>query len=206
MAISATMATIRKICVYCGSGPGSDPAFVEAARTFGRMLAEQRIGLIFGGGSVGLMGELAAAVLDHGGDVTGVIPEFLINREHAMARAKMIVTSDMHERKQRMFELADAFVALPGGIGTLEELVEQMTWAQLGRHRKPILLANIKKFWDPLCALLDHMAELQFIRAGLEIKYLVTERVDDIVPLLTKEIERITEADKAMMPDVAGKV
>ena len=96
----------------------------------------------------------------------GIIPAFLENREHANTRGDLIVTRDMHERKQRMFDEADAFVALPGGVGTLEEVVEQMTWAQLGRHKKPILLANIKNFWDPLCALLDHMEELQFIRAG----------------------------------------
>jgi len=198
---------IRKICVYCGSGPGTDPAFVESARAFGAILAKNGVGLVFGGGAVGIMGAIAKSVLDHGGTVTGIIPEFLVAREHAMrGNDNLIVTRDMHERKRKMFEMADAFVAMPGGVGTLEEVVEQITWVQLGRHRKPILLANIKKFWDPLCALLDHMAELQFIRAGLEIKYLVTERVDDIVPLLTKEIERITEADKAMMPDVAGKV
>ena len=112
------------------------------------------------------MGEIASAVLEHGGEVIGIIPAFLENREHANPRGDLIVTRDMHERKQRMFDEADAFVALPGGVGTLEEVVEQMTWAQLGRHKKPILLANIKKFWDPLCALLDHMEELQFIRAG----------------------------------------
>ena len=108
-------------------------------------------------------------MLDHGGgEVTGVIPQFLVNREHALNRGEMIVTRDMHERKQRMFDHADAFVALPGGIGTLEEVVEQMTWAQLGHHKKPILLANIKQFWEPLCALLDHMQALHFIRAGFE--------------------------------------
>jgi uncharacterized protein (TIGR00730 family) len=192
------MSTIRKICVYCGSGPGSDRAFVEAARAFGRILGEKRIGLIFGGGSVGLMGEIATAVLDHGGDVTGVIPRFLVNREHAMARGEMIVTRDMHERKQRMFDLADAFVALPGGIGTLEELVEQMTWAQLGRHKKPILLANIKGFWDPLCALLQHMEELHFIRAGMSISYLVADRVEDILPMLTEATRGVSESDKEM--------
>jgi uncharacterized protein (TIGR00730 family) len=130
----------------------------------------------------------------------------LVRREHARERGKVVVTADMHERKQRMFELADAFVALPGGIGTLEELVEQMTWAQLGQHKKPILLANIRKFWDPLCSLLNHMAELQFIRANLEVKYLVAERVDDILPLLTAAIEQVAEADKAMLPNVAGRV
>ncbi len=184
--------------MYCGSGPGSDPAFIAAARAFGRMLAQKRIGLVFGGGSVGLLGELAKAVLDNGGQVTGVIPQFLINREHAMERGELVVTRDMHERKQRMFDLADAFVALPGGIGTLEELVEQMTWAQLGRHKKPILLANINNFWDPLCALLQHMEDLRFIRAGLSVSYLVVERVEDILPMLTEAASRIPEADKEM--------
>jgi uncharacterized protein (TIGR00730 family) len=192
------MDTIRRICVYCGSGPGSDRAFVDAARAFGRILGERRIGLVFGGGSVGLMGEIATAVLDHGGEITGVIPQFLVNREHAMVRGKMVVTRDMHERKLRMFEFADAFVALPGGIGTLEELVEQMTWAQLGRHRKPILLANIKRFWDPLCALLQHMEQLHFIRPGLSVNYLVAERVQDILPMLTQAARGVPEAEKEM--------
>jgi uncharacterized protein (TIGR00730 family) len=200
------MSTLRRICVYCGSGPGSDPAYAEAAHRFGQILANNRIGLVYGGGSVGLMGELSEAVLDHGGEAIGVIPAFLVRREHARERGQVVVTADMHERKQRMFELADAFVALPGGVGTLEELVEQMTWAQLGRHKKPILLVNIKKFWDPLCALLDHMTELQFIRPGLEIKYLVTERVDEILPLLSQAVEQVAEADKAMLPNVAGRV
>jgi hypothetical protein len=200
------MSTLKRICVYCGSGPGSDPAFVAAARALGAILADNGIGLVYGGGSVGLMGELADAVLDRGGKVIGIIPTFLKNREHANPRGEVIVTRDMHERKQRMFDEADAFVALPGGVGTLEEVVEQMTWAQLGRHQKPILLANIQKFWDPLCALLDHMEELQFIRPGLAVDYLVAEQVDDILPKLKKAVERVAEEDKAMQPPVAGRV
>lgn len=200
------MSTLRRICVYCGSGPGSDPAFVQAARAFGAILAEHRIGLVYGGGSVGLMGEIANTVLDNGGEAIGIIPRFLQNREHAMARGQMILTADMHERKQRMFDEADAFVALPGGVGTLEEVVEQMTWAQLGRHKKPILLANVKRFWDPLCALLDHMQELQFIRPGLTVNYLVATRVEDIVPMLVKAAQAIAEAEKQMSPPVAGRV
>ncbi|MFZ0671067.1 MAG: TIGR00730 family Rossman fold protein, partial [Pseudolabrys sp.] len=122
---------IRKICVYCGSGPGIDPAFVESARAFGAILAKNGVGLVFGGGSVGMMGAIAKSVLDHGGKVTGIIPEFLVAREHAMRGAdNLIVTRDMHERKRKMFEMADAFVAMPGGIGTLEEVIEQMTWVQ----------------------------------------------------------------------------
>ena len=168
------MSKIRKICVYCGSSPGTDPGFVDAARSFGAILAKNGIGLIYGGGTVGMMGTLAQSVLDHGGTATGVIPKFLMTRERpAQGVNNLIVTDDMHERKRTMFEMADAFVALPGGIGTLEELVEQLTWAQLGRHRKPILLANVQGFWDPLCALLNayeaariHPQRFQFRSAG----------------------------------------
>ena len=149
---------------------------MEAARRFGELLARDGVGLVYGGGSRGLMGAVANAVLDHGGHVTGIIPEFLQNREQTLKRAQeVIVTPDMHVRKQTMFDRADAFVALPGGIGTLEELVEQLTWAQLGRHKKPILILNIKGFWDPLCALLDHMRRLEFIRLELGVSLLVAE-------------------------------
>jgi uncharacterized protein (TIGR00730 family) len=192
------MSTVKKICVYCGSGPGSDPVFVETARNLGKAMAEHRIGLVYGGGSVGLMGEIADAVLDHGGEVTGIIPEFLRSRERASTRGKIVITRDMHERKQQMFERADAFVALPGGIGTLEEVVEQMTWKQLGRHNKPILLANIRGFWDPLCTLFDHMNKLAFIRPGLDVTYLVADRAKDILPMLLEAARTISESDKAM--------
>ncbi|HEY1310053.1 MAG TPA: TIGR00730 family Rossman fold protein [Pseudolabrys sp.] len=190
---------IRKICVYCGSGPGTDPAFVEAARTFGKILAKNGIGLIYGGGAIGIMGELSRAVLGNGGEATGIIPEFLVAREHARDSAHgLIVTRDMHERKRKMFELADAFVALPGGVGTLEEIVEQMTWVQLGRHTKPILLANIKAFWGPLCALLDHMKKLEFIRGDLNFDLLVTDKVDDILPMLRKAADAVPAAAKQL--------
>ncbi len=192
------MSAIRKICVYCGSGPGGDPAFVETARAFGTILAKNGIGLVYGGGSIGLMGEMAKAVLSHGGEVIGIIPEFLTDRERALDRGQLIVTRDMHERKQLMFEHADAFVALPGGIGTLEEVVEQMTWAQLGRHKKPILLANIKGFWDPLCTLLTHMEDLDFIRPGLTVNYLVADRVEDILPKLMDAARDVPEAETEM--------
>jgi len=193
------MSKIRKICVYCGSGPGTDPAYVAAARAFGKILAENGIGLIYGGGTVGLMGEIANAVEDHGGTATGIIPEFLMAKEHARrGEHHLIVTRDMHERKRRMFEMADAFVALPGGVGTLEEIVEQMTWVQLGRHKKPILLANIENFWEPLCALLDHMKNLEFIRGGLDFDLLVANRVEDILPMLRQAAEKVPESAKKM--------
>lgn len=186
---------IRKICVYCGSGPGADPAFAQAARDFGTILAKNSIGLVFGGGTVGMMGELAEAMLHRGGEVTGIIPEFLVAREHAIKGAhELILTRDMHERKRKMFEMADAFVALPGGVGTLEEIVEQMTWAQLGRHKKPILLANIEGFWEPLCALLDHMKTLEFIRGDLNFDLLVAGKVEDILPMLRKAADATPEA------------
>jgi len=190
---------IRKICVYCGSGPGTDPAYVESARTFGAILAKNRIGLVFGGGSVGMMGALANAVRENGGEVTGIIPEFLVAREHAMRGAdNLIVTRDMHERKRKMFEMADAFVAMPGGVGTLEEIVEQITWVQLGRHRKPVLLANIKGFWDPLCALIDHMKRLEFIRGDLNFDLLVADKVADILPILQTAAMATPESAKKM--------
>jgi uncharacterized protein (TIGR00730 family) len=192
------MSTIRKICVYCGSGPGNDPAFVEAAQAFGRILARNGIGLVYGGGNIGLMGEIANSVLDNRGDVTGIIPQFLTKREIANRRGDLIVTRDMHDRKQRMFDLADAFVALPGGVGTLEEVVEQMTWAQLGTHKKPILLANINGFWEPLCMLLDHMTAREFIRPGLSVNYLVADKVEDILPKLQEAARNLTEAEKRM--------
>ena len=134
-------------------------------------MAENGIRLVYGGGSLGLMGAIATSVLDHGGLVTGIIPDFLTARENALTRVQeMIVTPDMHERKRLMFEHSDAFVALPGGIGTLEELVEQLTWQQLGRHSKPILIANIANFWEPLLGLLTHMRSTQFIRPTLAIE------------------------------------
>ena len=186
---------IGKICVYCGSGPGTDPAFVEAARAFGEILAKNGIGLVYGGGAVGIMGALARSVHDHGGEVTGIIPKFLMARERALhGTHELIVTHDLHERKRKMFEMADAFVALPGGVGTLEEIVEQMTWAQLGRHKKPILLANISGFWDPLCALLDHMKKLEFIRGDLNFDLLVAEKVEDILPMLRKAAQAVPDA------------
>lgn len=186
------MATIESVCVYCGSGFGSDPVFVETAAELGRSLADQGISLVYGGGNVGLMGTVARSVLDHGGYVTGIIPDFLRSREKLLDDVQeTVVVPDMHTRKRLMFERADAFVALPGGIGTLEELVEQMTWAQLGQHTKPILMFSPNGFWRPLLALFAHMREQGFIRPGLELNYLVAERVEEIVPMLKASARRL---------------
>ena len=180
---------------------------MDAARKLGRILAENGIRLVYGGGSVGLMGALAESVIDHGGVVTGVIPEFLVNREHMLVRVQeRIITPDMHERKRVMFERADAFVALPGGVGTLEELVEQLTWAQLGRHKKPILILNIADFWEPLCQLLEQMERLDFIRAGLPVKLLVAERVEDILPKLLEAARSVSEPEKEMTSVAAERM
>jgi len=176
---------LNNVCVYCGSSPGADPRHIFAARELGAILAREKLGLVYGGGDRGLMGALASATADGGGHVVGIIPEFLRQRELVLAGPQeLIVVPDMHTRKRMMFERADAFVALPGGIGTLEELVEQLTWVQLERHRKPVLILNIGGFWRPLLTLLAHMREEGFIHAALEVRYLIAERVEDVVPML----------------------
>jgi len=194
------MSKIKAVCVYCGSSPGTDPAFVETARTFGKILAEDGVRLVYGGGSIGLMGALAGSVIEHGGEVTGIIPEFLTAKERPRRIAQEhIVTRDMHERKRTMFERADAFVALPGGLGTLEELVEQLTWAQLGRHKKPILVANINGFWDPLLSLIVHMRRLELVPAPARgVDLLVAERVEAILPKLREAAGAVSDAEKKM--------
>jgi uncharacterized protein (TIGR00730 family) len=201
------MNKIKTVCVYCGSGPGNNPRFVEAAKALGKALAESGVRLVYGGGSIGLMGAVATSVLDHGGMVTGIIPDFLTIRENALKRVQeLIVTPDMHERKRLMFERSDAFVALPGGIGTLEELVEQLTWQQLGRHSKPVLIANIDGFWEPLLALLAHMRATQFIRPSLAVDILKAERVDDILPRLQAAAARALEGTAEMAPEIANRL
>ena len=201
------MTQIKTVCVYCGSGSGSNPHFVEAAISLGKAFAENNIRLVYGGGSVGLMGAVAKSVLDHGGTVTGIIPDFLANRERMNPNlTELVVTPDMHERKRLMFERSDAFVALPGGVGTLEELVEQMTWQQLGRHTKPVLLANIDNFWEPLIALLTHMRANQFIRPALDVDVLKAERVEDILPRLRAAAARAPAGTQDMAPDVARRL
>ncbi|HZC57723.1 MAG TPA: TIGR00730 family Rossman fold protein [Xanthobacteraceae bacterium] len=193
------MSKINAVCVYCGSSQGSDPAFAEAARTLGKTLAQNGVRLVYGGGSVGMMGTLAKAVLAHGGKVTGIIPEFLTGKERPRPLTDdMIVTRDMHERKRKMFEHADAFVALPGGVGTLEELVEQLTWAQIGQHKKPVLLANIKGFWEPFRELIDHMDKHGFIYSGLNHNLLMADKIKDILPRLREAARNVSEIETKM--------
>jgi uncharacterized protein (TIGR00730 family) len=189
---------VRHVCVYCGSGKGKNARYAAAARTLGKSLAKSGIGLVYGGGSLGLMGEVATATLKHGGHVTGIIPSFLSNRERMLeAVNELVVTDDMHQRKMEMFRRSDAFVALPGGIGTLEELVEQLTWSQLGRHKKPIVLANIDGFWTPFLSLLSHMGAESFIRPGLEVTFHVVERAQDILPAALRAMQSEDEKREA---------
>jgi uncharacterized protein (TIGR00730 family) len=195
---SPLVPNVNNICVYCGSGDGRDPAYVEAAVTLGAAMAKAGVGLVYGGGSLGLMGKVARAVLDNGGRVTGIIPAFLSNKERMLRDVnELIVVEDMHQRKRLMFEKSDAFVALPGGVGTLEELVEQLTWSQLGQHEKPIILANINNFWNPLLALLEHMRGERFIRQGLEVRFRVVDQAVAIVPAVVNAVAASGDAGQA---------
>lgn len=182
------MTEIKSICVYCGSQSGNTPIFADKAQEFGEILAKNQIRLVYGGGTTGIMGTLARSSRDHGGEVLGIIPDFLLEREandqpQAIC-SEVMITDSMHQRKQLMFENADAFVTLPGGIGTLEEIVEMMTWAQLGRHEKPMCFLDVDGFWKPLFELLDHMDEAGFIHSSQHLKPLIANDAADILPLL----------------------
>ncbi|MFC5385725.1 TIGR00730 family Rossman fold protein [Aquamicrobium segne] len=180
------MNTIRSVCVYCGSSPGQNPAYMEAGRIVGRALAHSNLRLVYGGGTKGIMGAVSDATLRAGGKVLGIIPRFLMNKEASTSSLErldeVVVTENMHQRKQRMFEESDAFVVLPGGIGTLEEIVEMMTWAQLGHHRKPMIFASINGFWGPMMALLDHMRAQGFIHTAHQVQPLVVNEAEAIIP------------------------
>jgi uncharacterized protein (TIGR00730 family) len=188
------MAEIKTVCVFCGSSPGRDGRFIDDAKALGTLLGKEKVGLVFGGGGVGLMGAVARAASDAGAEVTGIIPTFLVNRERPEAAhsTRTIVTRDMHERKHKMFEMSDAFVALPGGIGTLEELIEQLTWIQLGQHQKPLLILNTEGFWDPLLALLDNFRDMGFLGQHAIDNLLVAEKVEDILPMLKNAAAPVT--------------
>lgn len=176
---------MERICVFCGSSPGADPAYTEAAAGLGRLLAERGLGLVYGGGHVGLMGVLADAALAAGGQVTGVIPEALAAKELAhRGLTDLVVVGSMHERKARMSELSDAFIALPGGIGTLEEWFEVWTWSQLGFQPKPCGMLNVAGYYDHLLAFLDHMAAERFLAPTHRSMAIVEDRADRLLDRL----------------------
>ncbi len=187
------MAPIRSICVYCGSSPGRSEIHVRAGEALGRSIAAHGLRLVFGGGTKGIMGAVARGTLAGGGAVTGIIPTFLMDREGSGVTPdlydRLVVTADMHERKHRMFEESDAFVALPGGIGTVEEIVEIMTWAQLGRHRKPMVFANVDHFWDPMLALMEHMKAEGFLHSQHLVQPLIVNNVEQVVPAILAAAE-----------------
>lgn len=186
---------MNHLCIYCGSSPGARTDYAAAASAVGKALALRGIGLVYGGGNVGLMGRVADAVIDAGGEVIGVIPHHLADKELAHERAtQMIRVDSMHERKQRMADLSDGFIALPGGIGTLEELFETLTWLQLGLHRKPIGLLNVAGFYDAMLAFLDHMVEERFLKPEHRALMLVEENIETLI-----------EAMQAFTPPDANK-
>ena len=192
---------MKTVCVFCGSASGKNPAYAVAARELGRTLAERGLGLAYGGGRVGLMGEVATATLAAGGEVLGVIPHALSHKEIAMAGCtELIVVDTMHARKSLMADRSDAFVALPGGFGTCDELFEILTWGQLGIHRKPVGLLNVNGFFTPLLVWLDHIVSEGLLKAKHRELVLVAETVPD---LLTKLSEWVPpEATlKWIMPD-----
>lgn len=197
------MTDVTSICVYCGSNTGASPAYTEAAEELGRALARDRVRLVYGGGSIGLMGIVARTTLAHGGSVTGIIPQFLKDREVMLKEvSELIVTNDMHERKRAMFERADAFVTLPGGIGTLEEVVEIATWAQLEQHAKPIVMVNVAGFWDALVSQFDRMARdgflaKDFIDSRVELPLTIVGSAAEALPAVRRELAVIKREDLA---------
>jgi uncharacterized protein (TIGR00730 family) len=192
---------VGSICVYCGASDGKVPIYRETAVAMGRAIGQSGRRLVYGGGNTGLMGAVAEGCREAQGPVTGIIPEFLVKREVLNTSADdIVITQDMHERKMTMFERSDAFVALPGGIGTLEELVEQLTWSQLGRHGKPIVIVDINGFWRPLLSLFAHMRMDGFIRDGLDAHVLVAERVQDVLPMIDMAVQRRREVAPPLPP------
>ena len=187
---------MRSLCVFCGSRIGADAIYTQAAELLGRALAERHVRLIYGGGSIGLMGIVMQSVLDHGGVVTGVIPEFLMRREVGNpALTELIVVDSMHERKRRMFELADAFAVLPGGLGTLDEAIEIITWQQLGLHAKPIALLSVGDYWRGFETLIGRVIEQGFADARIRRLYSVHADVASLLSSLDERAAR--QADSA---------
>ena len=190
------MTQISSLCVYCGSRIPTDPSHTEAARVLGQQLAENDIRLVYGGGHVGLMGIIADATLQAKGQVIGIIPGHLHDIEVSHEKlTELHIVDSMHARKEKMFQMADAFVVLPGGLGTLDETFEMLTWRQLRLHDKPIILVNHKNYWQPLLELFNHMIEAGFVEREALGFFKVVETIEDILPALLKEPEVEIKAD-----------
>jgi hypothetical protein len=175
---------LESVCVYCASSNAAPPDFIAAAEAFGSILAHEGIRLVYGGGGVGLMGATARAAHAGGGKVLGVIPHFLTSHERPLKTVETVIVNSMHERKMMMFEEADAFAILPGGIGTLEEVIELLSWRRLGLHAKPIAFLNLEGFWDPLFAVFQHILDQNLIPAEFKETWTSVERVEDLLPAL----------------------
>jgi len=178
--------TIKRICVFCGSQTGVREVYGEQARALGRALAERGIGLVYGGGGIGMMGAVADAVIEARGEVIGVIPYALASKERARRDVDMRVVNTMHERKAIMAGLSDAFIAMPGGFGTLEEMMETITWGQLGIHQKPVGLLNVAGYYDPLIAMIDRAVEEGFIMPRYRNLFVAASGVDELFELMRK--------------------
>ena len=182
------MTHVKQVCVYCSARDAVDPLYIKAARELGETLATNSRSLIYGGGSTGLMGAITDATIEHGGYVTGIIPEHLRDVEQMHKGVQnLVVVETMHERKRRMAEMADAFVIMPGGFGTMDEFFEILTWRQLGLHDKPILIVNINGFWDHLISLISHMNQGKFVSQKDVDKFVIVDRVEEVLPMLLKQ-------------------
>lgn len=180
-----SMAKIKSLCVYCGSSDRGRPAHHDAALRLGRIMSKAGIRLIYGGGRIGMMGRIADAVMEGGGEVTGIIPQFLEQVEVGHSGVtQLIVTDNMHDRKQKMAEISDAFLIMPGGLGTLEETFEILTWKQLGLHEKPVVIADIDGYWRHLTELIDHMIDESYAKAENRALFQVIDSVDELLPAL----------------------
>ena len=186
---------VDSVCVFCGSSDAADPAYLRAAASLGKALAATKLKLIYGGGGVGLMGACARAAHEAGGEVLGIIPDFLISRERALESVEHVVVSNMHERKMLMFERSDAFVVLPGGVGTLEEVVELLSWRRLELHAKPVVFYNPGGFWRPLFDLFQHTVDARLTPPEFMNAWTSVERIEDVIP-----------AVQAAQPDAAPRV
>ncbi|ESQ91742.1 lysine decarboxylase [Asticcacaulis sp. AC460] len=175
---------IKSVCVFCGSSFGDDPAYRQAALDLGQVLAGADLRLVYGGGGVGLMGETARAVHDAGGKVLGIMPQFLRSREILYDDVETRVVTNMHERKMMMFEESDAFIVLPGGVGTLEEAIELMSWRRLDLHKKPVIFLNVNGFWDPFFTLIEHTLKTQFTPVSFRNTYHSVDTVEEVLPAI----------------------